>query len=161
MQFRQPLQTSFWMYTVSYSVRMRAFVGHTSMQLAFLQCLQTSLIISQACPPAMGVGLKTTPLLSGTCSMNCTCRQFCASSWPVLSYESAVNFAGSPWSWFHSLHATSQALQPMQIDVSVKNPIGFSWNAATARTPAQSRGFAAETRSGLVESLLADRGRGP
>jgi hypothetical protein len=27
------------------------------------------------------------------------------------------------------LHATSQALQPMQIDVSVKNPIGRSWNA--------------------------------
>jgi hypothetical protein len=24
---------------------------------------------------------------------------------------------------FHSLHATSQALQPMQIEVSVKNPI--------------------------------------
>src|SRR2546422_9748881 len=101
-----------------------------------------------------------TPLLSGTCSMNCTCRQFCASSWPVLSYESAVNLAGSPCSWFHSLHATSQALQPMQIDVSVKNPIGFSWNAAMARTPAQSRGFAAETRSGLVESLLADEGGG-
>jgi hypothetical protein len=34
-----------------------------------------------------------------------------------------------PSSWFHSLHATSQALQPMQIDVSVKKPIGFSWNA--------------------------------
>jgi hypothetical protein len=28
------------------------------------------------------------------------------------------------------LHATSQALQPMQIDVSVKKPIGRSWNAA-------------------------------
>ena len=24
---------------------------------------------------------------------------------------------------FHSLHATSQALQPMQIEVSVKNPL--------------------------------------
>jgi hypothetical protein len=24
--------------------------------------------------------------------------------------------------WFHSLQATSQALQPMQIEVSVKNP---------------------------------------
>src|SRR5438309_11048378 len=130
MQSRQPLQTSFWMYTVSYSVRMSAPVGQTSMQLAFLQCLQTSLIISQACPPAIGVGLNTTPLLSGTCSMNCTCRQFCASSWPVLSYESAVNVGGSPWSWFHSLHATSQALHPIQIDVSVKKPMGFSWTAA-------------------------------
>src|SRR4029077_18734595 len=116
---------------------MSAFVGHTSMQLAFLQCLQTSLIISHAWPPAMGVGLNTTPLLSGTCSMNCTCLQFCASSWPVLSYESAVNFAGSPCSWFHSLHATSNALQPMQIDVSVKKPIGRSWNAAMTLKPHQ------------------------
>jgi hypothetical protein len=40
-----------------------------------------------------------------------------------------VNVGAFPSSWFHSLHATSQALQPMQIDVSVKKPIGFSWNA--------------------------------
>src|SRR5205814_8154100 len=137
MQLRHPLQTSFWMYTVSYSVRMSAFVGHTSMQLAFLQCLQTSLIISHAWPPAMGVGVITTPLLSGICSMNCTCRQFCASSCPVLSNESAVKWAGLPSSWFHSLHATSRALQPMQIDVSVKKPIGFSWNAAISLKPHQ------------------------
>src|SRR5256885_1448077 len=117
MQLRQPLHTSFWMYTVSYSVRMSAFVGQTSMQLAFLQCLQTSLIISQACPPAIGVGVKTTPLLSGTCSMNCTCRQFCASSWPVLSNESAVNFGGVPSRGIHSPHASFQPFQPMQIDV--------------------------------------------
>src|SRR5919197_2807309 len=54
--------------------------------------------------------------------MNCTCRQFCASSCPVLSKESAVNFGGLPSSMFHSLHATSHALQPMQIEVSVKKP---------------------------------------
>src|SRR2546425_11556442 len=115
MQLRHPLHTSFWMYTVSNSVRMRAFVGQTSRQLAFLQCLQTSLIISQAWPPATGVGVITTPLLSGTCSMNCTCRQFCASSCPVLSKESAVNFAAVPGSSFPSLHAASQALQPVQV----------------------------------------------
>src|SRR5437016_4892733 len=69
MQLRQPLQTSFWMYTVSNSVRMSAFVGQTSRQLAFLQCLQTS----------------------------------------------------------------SQALHPMQIDVSVKKPSGFSCQAISLK----------------------------
>src|SRR6266550_1428887 len=101
---------------------MSAFVGQTSRQLAFLQCLQTSLIISQAWPPAIGVGVTIIPVLSGTCSMNCTCRQFCASSCPVLSNESAVNVGGSPGSSFHSLQA-------MQIDVSVKKPSGFSCQA--------------------------------
>src|SRR5437867_132515 len=125
------------MKTVSNSVRVMAPGGQTSRQLAFLQCLQTSLIISQACPPAMGVGCTSVPRLSGTCSMNCTCRQFCASSWPVLSKESARNCGLLPSSWFHSLHATSQALQPMQIDVSVKNPIGRSWNAAIPLEPHQ------------------------
>src|SRR5438876_5962941 len=133
MQLRQPLETSCWMKTVSNSVRVMAPVGQTSRQLAFLQCLPTSLIISQACRPAMGVGCTSVPRLSGTCSMNCTCRQFCASSWRVLSKESARNCGLLPSSWFHSLHATSQALQPMQIDVSVKNPIGRSWNAAMAK----------------------------
>ena len=74
-------------------------------------------------------GVTIIPVLSGTCSMNCTCRQFCASSCPVLSNESAVNVGGSPGSSFHSLHATSHALQPMQIDVSVKKPSGFSCQA--------------------------------
>jgi hypothetical protein len=33
--------------------------------------------------------------------------------------------------WFHSLQATSQALQPMHSDVSVKKPIrGFASSAA-------------------------------
>src|SRR5207245_8493312 len=110
MQLRQPLQTSDWMKTVSNSVRMIAFVGQTSRQLASLQCLQTSLIINQACPPAIGVGVGMSPVLSRTCSTNWTCRQFCASSCPVLSNESAVNFGALPSSWFHSLHATSHAL---------------------------------------------------
>src|SRR5213594_321439 len=72
----------------------------------------------------------TTPLLSGICSMNSTWRQFCASSCPVLSKLSRSSSGLLPSSWFHSLHATSQALQPMQIDVSVKNPTGRSWKAA-------------------------------
>src|SRR4029453_6894854 len=110
MQSRQPLHTSGWMYTVSNSVRMMALVGHTSMQLASAQCLQTSLIMFQATPP-----------LAVMRSWNCTWRQFCSSSWPVLSYPSP-NLPTCPGSWFHSLHATSQALQPMQRVVSVKKP---------------------------------------
>src|SRR5438034_10463564 len=133
MQLRQPLQTSFWMYTVSNSVRMSAFVGQTSRQLAFLQCLQTSLIISQAWPPAIGVGVTTMPVLSGTCTMNCTCRQFWESSCPVLSKESAVNFAALPASSLHSLHGTSQALQPMRIDVAATTPTVLSGRAISLR----------------------------
>jgi hypothetical protein len=56
MQSRQPLQTEGWMKTLSNSVRMIAPVGQTSMQLAWLQCLQTSDISSQAFPwPATSV----------------------------------------------------------------------------------------------------------
>src|SRR5262249_49330227 len=89
---------------------MIALVGHTSMQLACAQCLQTSLIMFHAIPP-----------LSVVRSWNCTWRQFCSSSWPVLSKPSP-NWPTCPGSWFHSLHATSQALQPMQSVVSVKKP---------------------------------------
>ena len=115
MQLRQPLQTEGWMKTLSNSVRMIAPVGQTSMQLAWLQCLQTSDIRSQALPwPA-------TSVWSGTLSISCTCRQFWASRLPVLSKPSPK--AGSfPGSSFHCLQATSQALQPMHTLVSVKNP---------------------------------------
>ena len=55
--------------------------------------------------------------------MNATCRHALAPSAPVLSCDipsrSSCSPAGTP---FHCLHATSQALQPMQTDVSVKNP---------------------------------------
>src|SRR6266513_1488626 len=129
MQLRQPLHTSCWMKTVLNSVRMMAPVRHTSMQLACLQCLQTSDIISQALP-FPGVADS-----SGTCSMNCTCRQFWASSEPVLSKLSARKLGLSPWSWFHSLHATSQALQPMHTLVSVKKPYSWpAWMAAISET---------------------------
>src|SRR6266545_6341985 len=118
MQFRQPLHTSCWMKTVSNSVRTIALVGHTSRQDACWQCLQTSDIISQAWPsPIVVVAVRWASL-----SMNLTCRQFWASSWPVLSKLSARNAGALPESWFHSLQATSHALQPMQTLVSVKNP---------------------------------------
>ena len=99
------------MKTVSNSVRMIAPVGHTSMQLAWLQCLQTSDIISHAGPPCAEV-----------VSRNWTWRQFMSSSCPVLSKLSPRKCGGLPGSWFHSLQATSHALQPMQMLVSVKKP---------------------------------------
>src|SRR5215813_5236499 len=89
---------------------MMALVGHTSMQLASEQCLHTSLIMLHA----------TVPLGSAR-SMNCTWRQFWSSSRPVLSKLSR-NCGACPGSWFHSLHATSQALQPMHSVTSVKKP---------------------------------------
>src|SRR5712691_3537209 len=116
IQFRHPLQTSCWMKTVLNSVRMMAPVGQTSMQLACLQCLQTSDIINQAAPSPVVADW------SGTCSMNFTWRQFWASSVPVLSKLSARNVGPLPSSWFHSLQATSHALHPMHTLVSVKNP---------------------------------------
>ena len=57
--------------------------------------------------------------------MNATCRQLFAPSSAVLSYDMPVSDStpgsvlGRP---FHSLHATSHALQPMHTLVSVKNP---------------------------------------
>src|SRR5207253_1094639 len=54
--------------------------------------------------------------------MNATCRHEFASSLLVLSYDSPVNSSPSSGMTFHSLHATSHALQPMQIVVSVKKP---------------------------------------
>ena len=33
-----------------------------------------------------------------------------------------MKWSPSAGSWFHCLHATSHALQPMQSEVSVKNP---------------------------------------
>src|SRR5215470_517953 len=83
---------------------------HTSMQLAIAQCLQTSLIMFHATPPLGVVN-----------SWNCTWRQFWWSSCPVWSKLSR-NCGSWPGSSFHSLQATSQALQPMQRVVSVKKP---------------------------------------
>src|SRR2546421_830206 len=118
MQYPQPLQMSSCTTTVPNSVRNSAPVGHTSRQAALVQCLHTSLDISQrkpsspACTPSTRVG----------CSMNATCRQVFAPSEPVLSYDSPVNSSPSSGTPFHSLQATSHALQPMHTLVSVKKP---------------------------------------
>ena len=57
-----------------------------------------------------------------SCSRKMTCRQVDAPRWPVLSYEFPDQVNPSSGTSFHSLHATSQALQPMQTLGSVKKP---------------------------------------
>src|SRR5579875_3243630 len=52
-----------------------------------------------------------------------------------------VNWRPSSGTWFHSLQATSHALQPMQTDVSVKNPIRGGaprWPLLAAGAPSSS-----------------------
>src|SRR3954470_21888770 len=110
-QYPQPLQTSDCTTTVSNSVRRMAPVGHASRHPARAQCLHTSDENSHE------------NLSSTCCSTNATCRQVDAPSAPVLSYDMPVKLKPSPGSWFHCLHATSHALQPMQTVVSVKNPL--------------------------------------
>src|SRR5215475_10171453 len=96
--------------TVPNSVRNSAPVGQTSRHAACVQCLQTSDDISQRMP------------FGPVCSTNATWRQVSAPRSTVLSYDIPVK----PWLdcgiWFHSLQATSHALQPMQMLVSVKKP---------------------------------------
>src|ERR1043166_3928867 len=90
--------------TVPYSVRNSEPVGQTSRQAACVQCLQTSDDMSQRNASASG----------SFCSTKATCRQVFAPSSDVLSYDSPVQTIPSSGTRFHSLQATSQALQPMQ-----------------------------------------------
>src|SRR5439155_2935887 len=118
-QYPQPLQTSCWTTTVPNSVRKRAPVGQTSRQAACVQCLQTSELISQR------RALAPSPSSTGNgvvCSMKATCLQVLAPSEPVLSYVCPEKCRPSSGTRFHSLQATSQALQPIQMLVSVKKP---------------------------------------
>src|ERR671936_1451733 len=104
--------------TVPYSVRNSEPVGQTSRQAACVQCLQTSELISQR-----RASTSPSPPRTGSfCSMKATCRQVFAPSSEVLSYDSPVQTIPSSGTRFHSLQATSQALQPMQTEVSVKKP---------------------------------------
>ena len=76
------MQTSSWMTTVPNSVRKIAPVGQTSRQAALVQCLHTSLDISQRMPSAPSARTPSTPV---GCSMNATWRQVSAPRLPVLS----------------------------------------------------------------------------
>src|SRR5437879_2976463 len=93
-------------------------VGQFSRHPARWQCLQTSDIISQLNWPS---AVTCEPNATGR-STNATCRHVDAPRVEVLSYDIAVNTKPSSGSWFHCLHATSQALHPIQMVVSVKNP---------------------------------------
>src|SRR5919202_4667231 len=119
------------MYTVSNSVRVIAPVGHTSRQPACTQCLQTSDIISQRPPTRFGSFMSN-------CSTNFTWRNVVPDNFIVLSYELPDNLkfcaSSSAGNWFHSLHATSHALQPIHSVVSVKNPT--AWPRAKVTGPA-------------------------
>src|SRR5438105_12054708 len=119
-QYPQPLQTSSCTTTVPNSVRKSAPVGQTSRQAACVQCLQTSELISQRRTSSLPSSAERAGFC---CSTKATWRHVFAPSSEVLSYDSPVQTRPSSGTRFHSLHATSQALQPMQIDVSVKKPI--------------------------------------
>src|ERR671929_2179945 len=103
--------------TVPNSVRKSEPVGQTSRQAACVQCLQTSELINQR-----SASPSPSPCSGVFCSTNATCRHEFAPRVEVLSYDSPVQTRPSSGTRFHSLHATSHALQPMQIDVSVKKP---------------------------------------
>src|SRR5437764_10460746 len=104
--------------TVPYSVRKSDPVGHTSRQAACVQCLHTSDDMSQRSPVPPSPSTRS----GFSCSMNATCRHEFAPSAEVLSYDSPVHTCPSCGMRFHSLHATSHALQPMPTDGSVKTP---------------------------------------
>src|SRR5690606_24700505 len=108
--------------TVPNSVRSNDPVGQTSRQAAWVQCLQTSDIISHLTSrPLSGVlwppGGPTSGRPSGTgprrtCSTKATCRHVLAPRPPVLSYELPNRLSPSAGTPFHSLQATSHALHP-------------------------------------------------
>ncbi len=132
------------------SVRNSAPVGQTSRQAAWVQCLHTSEDISQRMSPPLppstvscAVAPPGTPAPCGwvspdcpstsgswvrpsgagrVCSTKATWRQVEAPRAPVLSYDMPVRVMPSSGMAFHSLHATSHALQPMHTEVSVKKP---------------------------------------
>src|SRR4051794_28686285 len=114
-----PVHTSSRPTTLPESLRNSAPVGHTSRHGAVVQCLHTSEDMSQRMPSS-SAGFAGT---ARSCSMKATCRHVSELSRPVLSYDCALKPKSSVGSWFHSLHATSHALQPMHSDVSVKKPI--------------------------------------
>src|SRR5437762_6135328 len=122
-QCPQPLQTAFCTRTEPTSVRTIEPVGHASRQPASSQCLQTSDKKTQRNGSSLSSDEPTICRPFGrSCSRNRTCRHVDAPSWPVLSYEFPDQTKPSSGTWFHSLHATSHALQPMQTVGSVKKP---------------------------------------
>src|ERR1043165_7465684 len=94
-------------------------VGHASRQPACSQCLHTSdenshVVASDALPPRPTAGSRST---------NFPCRHVECPSASVWSYDLPLQRKPSSGTPFHSLHAASQALQPMQSVESVKKPV--------------------------------------
>ena len=96
------------------------------------------------------------PVVRG-CSMNATWRQEFAPSEPVLSKDMPSMSSPSSGTAFQVLHATSQALQPMQIEVSVKKPTRGGWLSAYPASPA---GSARGPERLLWPVMSPPRGRG-
>ena len=88
-----------------------------------MQCLQTSEDMSQRKPSSSRWKFGAWPPSGSRCSMKATWRHVSALSPWELSCDQPVQFSPSSGTPFHSLQATSHALQPMHTDVSVKNPI--------------------------------------
>src|SRR6201994_4941550 len=151
-QYPQPLHTSSCTTTVPNSVRNSAPVGQTSRQPASVQCLHTSLDISQRLSPGGVVASPGRPI----CSMKATCRHVEALRPTVLSNDIPVSSSPSSGTEFHSLQATSQALQPMHTEVSVKKPI----RGGGSRPPARSAGSAPPVQPGWSETLTSHLGPG-
>ena len=112
--------------TVPNSVRISAPVGQTSRQAASVQCLQTSLDISQRMLSAAAAGVTAgiCTVAGGTgCSMNATCRQVEAPRADGVVVRHPGQLEAVLGHLVPVLQATSQALQPMHTEVSVKKPI--------------------------------------
>src|SRR5215212_149975 len=147
---------SSWTTTVPYSVRKRDPVGQTSRHAACVQCLQTSELISQR-SASIGSSPSNGACSGSFCSTKATWRQEFAPSVEVLSYDSPVQTSPSSGTRFHSLQATSQALQPMQIEVSVKKPIRSF--ASSPYVSGQAAGVPVDCASSLM--LSSSRLRAP
>src|ERR1700759_5503885 len=166
---------SSWTTTVPNSVRISAPAGKPPGPPASEQCLHTSLDISQrmgpssgplgvlldcrglwACcgPGSGGVGGPVRGLVGGPgaiCSMKATWRQVVPLRPTVLSNDMPDRFSPSSGTAFHSLQATSQALHPMQTEVSVKNPI----RGGCSSQPARPAGSGPPVRPGLSVLLIS------
>src|SRR5687768_5439385 len=124
-----------WMYTPPNSVRMIEPVGQASRHPACSQCLQTS---EENCHDIRSGLLPPAPMVVPL-SMNFTWRQV---EWPrpeVLSLELPVKVVPLLGTSFHSLHATSQALHPMQSVESVKKPVVIVTSSSRAPPTRSSR----------------------
>src|SRR5690625_152176 len=88
--------------------------------------------------------------------MKATWRHVSAPSPPLLSYEEPSSPSESAGSSFHSLHATSHALHPMQMEVSVKKP----FRRAPPVHPESAAGLVDPKNCPITLSFPDSRGRG-